>query len=547
LNGGVSVALISRLSAIIEEARTQMPQIIPLLFDATNGKSKIYADMLATGRFEQGRLVRKVYGDGEIGHFIQPDLKPQGAHPSLRGTLTAARVVIVGDLSTPELVMDAYDVCNNAFDETARELTLVVPKSSLPKDEFRRQALLELFASVPCAPGGNRLALVDESSSGTPEYITITKKVPATKTAYDQFGHDARPILLYTHGYQSLAHAMVHHNPDQFELGMYETEQSDGHHFFTKLSTDVRGRRVVIVSGTIDARETLEQYYMARAVAEAGALSRDLIEAYFAYGTMERKTKSGEAVKAKIRARLLSSLPACALGNRVIFVDLHADGIPYYLEGGMQPFHAYAGKHLVAAVGREMLGLESDFWLGTLDLAIPEVKGRKRPVLCSTDIGRYKWVSSIGDDTKLDKAYGRKERVADDQVVFAGAHGNVSRKNVLPYDDKCGTGGTAIKSSYGIRLDQYGKRLLARVKKQGIENVRVPNLDTVFTCTHFVGNAEVVQKMRDAKDVLRRPLFSRIVATDSHPCAYELAHDPRTTGFFQVKSIAPLLCKAVGD
>lgn len=530
-----------------------MKDFIPLLFDATNGKSAIYTRMLASGRFEAGRLVRKVYGDREIGHFIQPDLNPQGAHPSLKGTLTGRKVVIVGDLSTHELAMDTYDVCNNAFDEIARELTLVVPKSSLPKDKFRREAMLDLFAAIPKAPSGNHLVLVDDNyaSAGeglvaTPEYSTVRRRKRSTRSAYDQFGNDAKPVLLFTHAYQYLAHEMA--ELGDFELGMYETETlDDGHIFFKKLTTDVRGRRVIIVSGTIDARETFEQYYMARAVAEQGALSRDIIEAYFAYGTMERKTKSGEAVKAKIRARMLSSLPPCAFGNRVIFVDLHADGIPYYLEGGVQHHHSYVGKHLVAVVAREMGGIEAPYFLGQVELAVPP-ETAPRPVLAATDNGRSKWVKSMGDDTRLATAFGRKERIGDDEVVFVGAHGDVNGKNTLVYDDKCGTGGTAIKASAGIRIDQYGGAdVVEKAKECGVCESELPPVETVIAFSHFVGTPEVVQKLRDAKDALGRTLFTKVVASNSHPVAYELAHQPDTAGFFTVKSIAPLLCKAVAE
>ncbi len=326
-----------------------------------------------------------------------------------------------------------------------------------------------------------------------------------------------------------------------------------GKPFFKKLKTNVHGRRVVIVSGAIDARETVEQYYMARAVAHAGAIARDIIQSYFAYGTMERKTKSGEAVKAKIRARLLSSLPVCPLGNRIVFVDLHADGIPYYLEGGVQSHHSYVGKHLAANLAREIGGLPAPYDLGLLDLAVP-AEASPRVVLGATDIGRSKWVKSMGDDTHLSTAFGLKERVGDDEVIFAGASGDVLNRILLLYDDKCGTGGTAIKSACGIRIDQYGgaevlEDVLKRSKddqNKWYEEVR-EQTKTVFSVSHFVGNAAIVQKLRDAKDSAGRQLFDSIIASDSHPNAYELSFHPGTAEFFRVKSIAPLLVKAVSE
>jgi ribose-phosphate pyrophosphokinase len=528
----------------------------PLIFDATGG-SDIYRRLVQSGRYEEGRLLRKVYGDGEIGHFIQPDLAPGGAHPSLKGTLRGREVVIVGDLSTNELVIDTYDVCNVAFDETARKLTLVVPEASLRKDKFRRRALLDLLASVPSTPAGNRLVLADGDFVGTPEYTSVKPMKRSANnrhkdTAFDLFGNNSKPVLLYTSSYEYLAREMT--ALGDYELGECEWEQLDGKPFFKKLKTKVLGRRVIIVSGAIDARETIEQYYMARAVALEGALAREVIESYMANATMERKTKSGEAVKAKIRARLLSCLPACPLDNRIIFVDLHSEGIPYYLEGGLQPHHVYVGKHLVAAVARDMCGQPSTNLLGTVELEVPACAARDLLTLCATDNGRSKWVDSMGLDTHLATAFGRKERVGDDQIVFLGALGYVLGHNALIYDDKCGTGGTAIKAASGIRIDQYGpaffdevrqetvsggSTLVAKTPKTNIDPATIPDVTSVACFSHLVGR--VAQKLLDARDALGRPVFKSIVAANTHPAAQALANGTTVI----VKSIAPLLVKAL--
>jgi ribose-phosphate pyrophosphokinase len=522
---------------------------ITLIFDATNGQSSLYRAKVATGRFEEGRLTRKVYGDGEVGHFIQPDLKPQDASPSLKGTLTGRKVVVVGDLSTFELAMDTFDVCNAAWDETAWELTLVVPRSSLPEDEFRRQGLLELFLAVPEAPNGNFLVIEDEGSKGTPNYTRVDRVVPSNHTAYDKFGHDAKQVLFYTQSYKYMAEKMLAYSPDQFELGEVEVEDVEGKPFFKKLKTDVRGREVVIVSGTIDARETFEQYHMARAVALEGALTRDVIEAYYGYGTMERKTKSGEAVKGKIRARLISQFPKCSQSNRVVFVDLHADGIPYYLEreSGLQPYHVYVFKHLIASAAYDMIEAPGNDWLGTLPLKVPTVRKKKAPVACSTDIGRYKWIDSTGTDTGLDKAYGNKARRGDGDIEFIGAHGQIRGRNTLCGDDKWGTGSTMRKALGGMRLDQYGKRLLAKIKKFGEGSVkRIPNVISVAAVSHLVDKSgDSLRKARVEKDVIGRPLVSRLVTSDSHPWAYAHAQNPEFKGFLWMKSIVPLVCEAV--
>jgi ribose-phosphate pyrophosphokinase len=526
----------------------------PLIFDATAGKSALYKNMLATGRYEEGRLVRKVYGDGEVGHFLHPDLETKDdVHPSLHGTVYKRQVVVVGDWSTNELIVDHLDVSHTAFDETAEAITLVVDKDSIPTDPARRRALFELFAQVPRS--GGRIVVMEADRLGAPEYkkIRTRKKPRTTDSAAAIIGDCSKPVLIYTSSYKYLAEEMM--ALGDFELGEFAVEELDGKPFFKKLETDVLGRRVILVSGAVDAREIMEQHYMARAILAAGALWLDRIQAYLQCATMERKTKSGEAVKAKIRARLLSALPQGR--TRVIFCDLHSEGIPYYLEGEIQPHHTYIGKHLVAAHAREMLGLPSTDKLGTIDLHI-EGALQALLTLLATDSGRAKWVDSMGLDIGLLTAFGRKIRLDDGVIEFLGALGPVLGRNGLEYDDKCGTGGTAIKAGQGVRIDQYGKALLESlgfkfddkgkliadsVKLEELDLSHVPTVSTEACFSHFVGSAAVVKKMRDAKDVLGRPLFRRIVAANTTPNAQAL-HDGV---FFFAKSIAPLLVATVTE
>src|SRR5205814_1132047 len=127
------------------------------------------------------------------------------------------------------------------------------------------------------------------------------------------------------------------------------------------------------IGGTISDGDTLELYDLATGLVQNGAQSLTLLIPYFGYSTMERPVKPGEVVTAKSRARLLSSLPAAIEGNRVMLLDLHSEGLPYYFEGAMRPVHLYA-KAVITAVARRLCG--DDF------------------VLACTDAGRAKWVQS---------------------------------------------------------------------------------------------------------------------------------------------------------
>src|SRR4051794_8427225 len=63
---------------------------------------------------------------------------------------------------------------------------------------------------------------------------------------------------------------------------------------YRRLGTDVAGRHVLFVGGTIDDAETLELYDLACAAAKYGARSLTLVMPYFGYATMERAVKPGE-------------------------------------------------------------------------------------------------------------------------------------------------------------------------------------------------------------------------------------------------------------
>ena len=502
-----------------------------IIFHAA-GTPEIYQRLLATGKYCEGNLHCKTFGDGEIYHRINTPVKHR-------------EVVVVGDMSSNAAILASYDVCNAVFDETALGLTLLMPKQGLSEDPFRQRCLSTLFQSIPRTPRGNRLVIVDAGSQGVPHYENLHFSGVLSHTAdpaFELFGIDSKPVILHTSSYGYLAREMMKHG--DFELGAWETEQLDGRPFFKALKTDLKGRIVVIVSGTIDDTETMELFYMSCAVAEAGALARKKIVAYYGYGTMERKVLAGEAVKGKIRARLLSAIPACPLGNDVVLCDLHTEGIPYYMEGGLQPQHVYIAKHLVSSVAREMCGLPSSDVLGELPMALPE-NTLGIPTLTATDAGRHNWIKSIGREVGMKTAFGRKERTGPDKVEFVGVLGDVLKKNALEYDDKLGTGGTSVEAAGGIRLDQYGKELIDLARSEDskkLEPALIPQVETVFVGTHGVFAGEALKKLQ-AKDLFGRPLITRVVVADTHPRSRMVADGT----LIKIKTVALLLSQAVLD
>jgi ribose-phosphate pyrophosphokinase len=274
---------------------------------------------------------------------------------------------------------------------------------------------------------------------------------------------------------------------------------------YQRILTDVDGREVVLVGGTISDADTLELYDLACTLVSLGAASLILVIPYFGYSTMERAVKLGEVVTAKTRAYLLSSIPTTAMGNRVILLDLHTEGLPYYFEGKIRPIHLY-GKTLVEQACRELL--EEDEWQN------------RSFVLASTDAGRAKWVESLANDMGVQAAFVFKRRIDGSHTEVTSISSEVRDQCVIIYDDMIRTGGSLVGAARAYQ--QAGARRIAAVTTHGL-----------FTD----GGLERIRKSG---------LFSHVVSTDSHPNAVEtLKQYP--DGFLRVKSIAGLLAEKMGD
>jgi len=204
---------------------------------------------------------------------------------------------------------------------------------------------------------------------------------------------------------------------------------------------------------------------------------------------MERATRAGEIVKAKTRARLLSSIPPASRGTQVFLLDLHVDAIAHYFEGGIRSIHVY-GKSLVTAAARRLGG--KDF------------------ILASTDAGRAKWVESLAKDLAVDAAFVYKRRISGSETEVTGVSAQVAGKHVIIYDDMIRTGGSLIQA--------------AQVYKQA----GATSIDAIATHGLFPGDS--LEKIR------KTGLFGHLVVTDSHPRAVALASD-----FLHVDSTATLL------
>lgn len=302
--------------------------------------------------------------------------------------------------------------------------------------------------------------------------------------AYQVFG---------TRSYLPLAQQMI--RQARWPLGKVEVHEFPDGERYQRIVSDVSDKDVLLVAGTISDQETLELYDLACALVKYGARSLDLIIPYFGCSTMERAVKRSEVVTAKTRARLLSSIPSAARGNRVFLLDLHSEGIPHYFEGNITAFHVY-GKSFVMKAARQL--------------------GGKNFVLASTDAGRAKWVQSLAEDMGVDAAFVFKRRMDGRRTAVTGVSAQVKNRPVIIYDDMIRTGGSLLNA--------------AKV----YQAAGAKTIDVISTHGVFPGDA--LEKLRTST------VIRSIHVTDSHPRSVELKNS-----FLKVHSVAPLLIEALKE
>lgn len=300
------------------------------------------------------------------------------------------------------------------------------------------------------------------------------------------------PLVFSTESYGYMADALC--ATAGLDPGDVEKRRFPDGERYQRVLTDTGDRDVIVVGGTISDSDTLELYDLASALVHYGARRLIIVIPFFGYSTMERRVHFGEVVTAKARARLLSSIPIAAMGNRVLLVDLHVDAVTYYFEGATRSVHVYA-KELTQRAISELGG--DDFVLG------------------STDAGRAKWVESLASDLGVDAGFVYKRRRHDGRAEVSGVSAHVAGRGVVIYDDMIRTGGSLIAAARAYR--DNGATAVSAV------------------CTHGVFPGSALERIESSGVV------DRIICTDTHPRARELECD-----FLEVRSVAPILARSIG-
>ena len=282
------------------------------------------------------------------------------------------------------------------------------------------------------------------------------------------------PLVFSTQRYGYLRDDLA--RTGRYDVGAIEASTFPDGERYQRVATSVSGRDVVLIGGTVSDSDTLELFDVACGIVRYGARSLALVIPYFGYSTMERAVKAGDVVTAKTRARIFSAIPLAPAGNRVFLVDLHAEGIPHYFEGGICPVHVYA-KPVILELSRRFGGADM--------------------VLACTDAGRAKWVESLANEMGVPASFVFKRRLDGSHTEVTAMSAAVAGKSVVIYDDMIRTGGSLIAAARAYK--SAGAVKLTAIATHGV----------------FPG---------DALDRLQATgLFSAIACTDTHPRARELA------------------------
>jgi ribose-phosphate pyrophosphokinase len=253
---------------------------------------------------------------------------------------------------------------------------------------------------------------------------------------------------------------------------------------YLRVETKLRARDVVLLGGTPTDPDWLELYDLGCAISRSGARSLSIVMPYFGYATMERAVLPGEVVTAKTRARLISAIPTCEAGTRVILFDLHTDGIEFYFSDAHTTHHIYGAPLVTETVRAKMQG-------------IPFVLG-------ATDAGRAKWVQSLARSLGVEPAFVYKKRDSNSgSLAVTGINADVRGKEVVVYDDMIRTGSSLV---------QAGRAYLAA----GATKVHA-------IASHLVLPGDSLSKIRASG------VFANVWGTDSHPGSLALDASDRTT------------------
>jgi ribose-phosphate pyrophosphokinase len=394
----------------------------------------------------------------------------------LRNQVMSRDVVVVGDTATDASALEVFDLACAIVKYGARSVTVLIQKF----EDRCSCDNADILSALPQARNGTHVMQTDFYNGNVPE-LHFAPKVPREKL-----------VVFHTVNYGYLAKQIARRSSFFYEGSTKVAKLPVSGSIVHENQTAVAGEDVILVGGTVSDEDTMELYRLARTLVKQGARTLTMVVPYYGYSTMERAVKSGEVVTAKTRARLLSSIPPAQEGNRIALMDLHSEGIPHYFEGSIGAYHIYCEKVILRTIKRFARG--------------------RNCAVGSADGSRSKWVQTYADKLGIGdrSAFIIKRRISGSKTKVMKVLADVEGRIVFLFDDMVRTGGSA-------------KGAAEAYLKAGAAGV-------ILICTHGVLPGESLNSLAASG------LFERIIVTDTHPRAHELAGDKLT-----VVSVAGLI------
>lgn len=264
---------------------------------------------------------------------------------------------------------------------------------------------------------------------------------------------------------------------DIAEEGKLEWREFLDGEVYTRILSKVDHEDVVFIAGLVSDRDFLNVFDICCAITKLGAKSLSIIVPFMSYTTMERATKEGEVVRAKTRARLLSSIPQAYQGNQILFLELHNDSLAHYFEGNI------TAKNISSE-----------------DLIIEKIKELNLSdyTLLATDEGGAKKIRKMADKLNVDLSFlikRRKFNTVSSKLVI-----DVETDTVIIYDDMIRSGNTLVEALEKVKdKNIYVFTTHARFVDGALEKIKkyTNNIYATNSLVHNVNSIDISKLLKD--------------------------------------------------
>ncbi|HRY63670.1 MAG TPA: ribose-phosphate diphosphokinase [Patescibacteria group bacterium] len=301
-------------------------------------------------------------------------------------------------------------------------------------------------------------------------------------------------FLFSTHSNEELAgeilHKKSHGRGTRLKKGKCIISHYKDGEILVHIDEKIKGQKVYVLGSTFPPAENmLELIILINALKANGAGKITVLIPYFGYGKQDRKKYSGDAMSAKLMAKIIEDAGA----GEIVALDLHSRQVAEYF------------RVKITELKAQELFVEKIKKLKLKDLVVlaPDMGADERSKKFAQALG-VKNLANI-----------EKHRPHVDEAKITKFTGEVKDKNIIIVDDLSQTGGTLI---------QAAKILKAKGAK-----------DIYVALTHLVATGPVVANLRQEKNI------KKIFTTNSIVSAKDFRGDKK----FEVISVAGLFGKAI--